>query len=98
MNKTKHRFEFILGFLTGIVTPLFGLAMMYQFYPELGRIDMLENASLRVIITRVSTFGLILNAGLFFLSIQLERDRVAKGLLYSTLIYIFLLILYKFIL
>lgn len=72
--------------------------MMYQFYPELGRIDMLENASLRVIITRVSTFGLILNAGLFFLSIQLERDRVAKGLLYSTLIYIFLLILYKFIL
>jgi uncharacterized membrane protein len=96
-NYKLTRYEKLLGFLVGVLTPVFGITVMYDIYPELQRIDAIENDALKIIITRVSTFGLILNAILFFTAIQLNRDKAASGILSACIIFVFLLIVYKFV-
>lgn len=93
-----NKYETLLGFVVGFLTPIFGITVMYDIYPDLQNINLLEDNTLKILITRVSTFGVIINAGLFFLGLQMNREKAAKGVLSASLIYVILIVVYKFIL
>lgn len=90
-----------LGILLGFIAPLFGLLVYYLivFMPRhVSFSDYLRYLSqLKSLLTGVSSISLIANAILFTIYINSRRDRTAKGIFVSTLIYGVLVLLFKLI-
>jgi hypothetical protein len=64
----------------------------------LADIGDIGNPAWRLVVMRASTFGVIINAVLFFTAINFEKDRVARGILLSCLPSVAAVILFQFIL
>ena len=62
---------------------------------DIGDID---NPTWRLVVMRAITFGVIINAILFFTAINFEKDRVARGILLSCLPSVAAVVLFQFIL
>ena len=56
------------------------------------------NPAWRLVVMRAITFGVIINAVLFFTAINFEKDRVARGILLSCLPSVAAIVLFQFIL
>ncbi len=79
-----------LGILLGLVTPLLSVVIYYfiKFYPLFTFGDMLEALrSDKRLVTAITIPCLFLNILLFTLFINYRRDKTAKGIFASTLVY-----------
>ncbi|KYP13514.1 hypothetical protein [Flavihumibacter sp. CACIAM 22H1] len=90
-----------LGILLGFLAPLLGLLVYYLivFMPRhVSFSDYLKYLSqLKSLLTGVSSISLIANAILFTVYINSRRDKTAKGIFVSTLIYGVLVLLIKLV-
>ncbi|MBX3240592.1 MAG: hypothetical protein KIT80_00860 [Chitinophagaceae bacterium] len=89
-----------LGLILGLVIPLLSVGIYYliKFYPLFSFGDMLE--ALRTnkrLVTAISIPCLFLNILLFTLYINYRKDRTAKGIFVSTLLYAITALLFKFL-
>ena len=64
----------------------------------LADIGYIDNPTWRFVVMRAITFGVIINAVLFFTAINFEKDRVARGILLSCLPSVAAVVLFQFIL
>jgi hypothetical protein len=92
------RFEFPIGILIGLLTPLFALAMVQETYPMLKTVEQYDEVLFKDIVFKVASIGLVLNAAWFFLFLRFGSERMSRGVLYACMAYVFGLIVYKFVL
>jgi hypothetical protein len=96
--KNKRILDYFAGFIVGIGAPIFSIAIALENYPMLADIGDIGNPAWRLVVMRAITFGVIINAVLFFTAINFEKDRVARGILLSCLPSVAAIVLFQFIL
>ena len=96
--KNKRILDYFAGFIVGIGAPVFSIAIALENYPMLADIGDIGNPAWRLVVMRAITFGVIINAVLFFTAINFEKDRVARGILLSCLPSVAAIVLFQFIL
>lgn len=96
--KNRRLIDYLAGFFVGIGAPIFSIAIALDNYPMLADVGDLSNPAWRLVVMRAITFGVIINAILFFTAINFEKDRVARGILLSCLPSVAAVILFQFIL
>jgi hypothetical protein len=96
--KTRRIIDYFAGFIVGLGAPVFSIAIALDNYPMLADVGDLGNPACRLVVMRAITFGVIINAILFFTAINFEKDRVARGILLSCLPSVAAIILFQFIL
>lgn len=96
--KNRRILDYFAGFIVGIGAPIFSIAIALENYPMLTDIGDIGNPAWRLVVMRAITFGVIINAVLFFTAINFEKDRVARGILLSCLPSVAAIVLFQFIL
>ena len=96
--KNRRILDYFAGFFVGIGAPIFSSAIALENYPMLADIGDIGNPAWRLVVMRAITFGVIINAVLFFTAINFEKDRVARGILLSCLPSVAAVVLFQFIL
>ena len=96
--KNRRILDYFAGFIVGIGAPIFSMAIALENYPMLADIGDIGNPAWRLVVLRAITFGVIINAVLFFTAINFEKDRVARGILLSCLPSVAAIVLFQFIL
>jgi hypothetical protein len=96
--KNRRILDYFAGFFVGIGAPIFSIAIALENYPMLADIGDIGNPAWRLVVMRAITFGVIINAVLFFTAINFEKDRVARGILLSCLPSVAAIVLFRFIL
>lgn len=94
----KNMLDKILGFFVGLGAPLFSVAVAVDNFPMLADVSDIGSPVWRLVVMRAITFGVIVNAILFFTALGFERERVARGILLSCLPSVAAIILFQFIL
>jgi len=82
-----------MGFIFGLMTPLFALLVFVEMYPALKTVRMWNDPAWQRLLLHITTFGVIMNAGMFFLAFRLNKDMVGKGILSACFVYIFVLVI-----
>lgn len=98
MRKKNRLIDYIAGFIVGIGAPLFSLAVAMETYPVLREVGDVTNPAWRLIVMRAITFGIVINAVLFFTALNFDKDRVARGIMLSCLPSVAGVIYFQFIL
>lgn len=96
--KNRRILDYFAGFFVGIGAPIFSISIALENYPMLVDIGYIDNPTWRFVVMRAITFGVIINAVLFFTAINFEKDRVARGILLSCLPSVAAVVLFQFIL
>jgi len=96
--KNRRILDYFAGFFVSIGAPIFSIAIALENYPMLADIGDIGNPAWRLVVMRAITFGVIINAVLFFTAINFEKDRVARGILLSCLPSVAAIVLFQFIL
>lgn len=96
---TKLTPQWWLGLLIGLVTPLFGIALILEARPELLGIQRFsEEELIRQVNVQIITLGLLINAALFFLFLRFHKEDVSRGILNVSVIYLLGIFIYRFLL
>lgn len=94
----NKKFDFLIGFLVGIGAPLFSIAVALESFPALQEIGDVANPAWRIVVMRAITFGVIINAILFFTTVNSSRDSIAKGILLSCVPSVIAVFYFQFVL
>lgn len=98
MKKLNPQGQQLIGFLLGLLLPLLSLYLIFVFRPEFLGVQKFNYEVVKQLNMGLVTFGMLLNAALFFLLIRLDKDRVSNGLLQATILLLLLMVIYKFLL
>ena len=94
----KRKVEWFMGFVSGIIAPLFGLVMFFEIKPEFKMYDNFDPESFKSLIFQIATIGLILNMGLFFASLKFNKEAISKGVMHASIVFLVCVVVYKFVL
>lgn len=89
-----------LGIIMGLVVPLISLVIYYfvKFYPLYSMGEMFDAfRTNKRLVTAISIPCLFLNVILFTIYINSRKDKTAKGIFASTLVYAIASLLFKFL-
>lgn len=81
-----------MGFIFGVLTPIFAMIVFMEMYPALKAIRSWADPAWQRLLTYITTFGVGINAAMFFLSFKMNKERVGKGILVACILYIFALL------
>lgn len=95
--RVSKKVEWAFGFVFGVLTPLFGVAVFLQIYPMLATVTHWNDPALQLILVRLTTFGVMLNALVFFVALRFGKEAIAMGLLWACGAYLVPLLLLQFI-
>lgn len=87
-----------LGILIGLIMPLFGIYLMVEARPELLGIQRFEGVIVKQVNVQIITLGMIINAGLFFLFLRLDKEDASQGILSTSVLYLIAIFIYRFLL
>ena len=96
--KLSKKIDLIIGFIVGIGAPIFAMAIALETFPVLQQVGDVANPAWRLIVMRAISFGVIINAALFFVAINFGRDAVSKGILISCIPSVIAVVYFQFIL
>lgn len=82
--------------MLGILTPIFGVAVLKSEYPNIDQVEVISPGSLNFLMVRLLTFAIIINAGLFFMGIYFRREPLARGVLIATILSALAVLYFKF--
>lgn len=97
MRINKKIIDQFIGFIVGIGAPVFSIAIALETFPVLQDIGDTANPAWRLIVMRAISFGVIINAALFFAAVNWERDHVARGILFSCVPNVIAVVYFQFI-
>ncbi len=95
--RLSKKLEWFFGFIFGLLTPLFGIAVFLQIYPILLTVTEWYDPAWQLILVRLATFGVMLNAIVFFIALRFNKESIAKGVLWACAVYLVPLLLMQFI-
>lgn len=78
--------EFVLGLLLGLLTPIFGIAILMEYYPKVHIDDPMNQTDQVFLYSRIIMFAVVVNAGIFFAALRFNRDGLSKGILIACLL------------
>ena len=96
--KLSERIDLVIGFIVGIGAPIFAMAIALETFPVLQEVGDVANPAWRLIVMRAISFGVIINAALFFIAMNFGRDNVSKGILISCVPSVLAVVYFQFIL
>ncbi len=94
----KESAPLFIGLLIGLLMPVFGVFLVMEFRPELIGIQKFDQSIVKSINTQIITLGMILNAGLFFLFLKFDKEKIGQGILSISVIYLIMIFVYRFLL
>jgi len=74
------------------------MAIALETFPVLQEVDDVANPAWRLIVMRAISFGVIINAALFFIAMNFGSDNVSKGILISCVPSVLAVVYFQFIL
>ena len=95
--KLSKRVEWFFGFFFGLLTPLFGTAIFIQTFPILKTVDDWYDPSWQFIMIKLATFGVMLNALIFFVALRFDKDKIAMGVLWASGVYLVPIVIAQFL-
>ena len=75
---------------------MFGMAVFLQIYPVLKTVDTWNDPAWQLILLRLFTFGVMLNALIFFVALRFNKESIAKGVLWACAVYLVPLLVMQF--
>ena len=84
--------QFVKGVFVGLIAPIVAFVIYVTFYLEA---DVMETYNLLVKmnkLTHVISLSALINLLLFFMNLKTNRDLIAKGILFATMIYAFVVL------
>jgi len=93
----KKKIDQFIGFIVGLGAPVFSIAVALETFPVLQDIGDIANSAWRLIVMRAISFGVIVNAALFFAAMIWEHEQVARGVLFSCIPSLVAVIYFQFI-
>ncbi len=87
-----------LGLVIGLLMPLLGVLLIFEARPELLGIQKYEEDIVKHINVQIVTMGMLINAGLFFLFLKMDREDMSRGLLFISVVYLLVIFIYRFLL
>jgi formate-dependent nitrite reductase membrane component NrfD len=94
----KLSLQLLLGIIIGLLMPLLGVYLMLDTRPELVGIQKFEGDIVKQVNVKIITLGMIINAGLFFVALQLNKEEAGRGILMSSVLYLIGIFIYRFLL
>lgn len=86
----------ITGLLSGIIAPLFGFYLYFLlFFGYMGFNGFVKHVIKNNLAISVLSLGVILNLVIFFAFYKFELDRSAKGVIFATFLYSFVVVYFK---
>lgn len=90
--------QWLLGLVIGLLMPLLGVLLMLELRPELVGIQRFEGDVIKQVNVQIITLGMLINAGLFFLSLRLDKEEIGRGILAISVVYLVVIFIYRFML
>ena len=90
--------QFFLGLFVGLIMPIVGVALMMETHPDLVGIQRIDSEFVKQVNVQIITLGMLINAGLFFLSLRFDKEEVGRGILAITVVYLIVIFIYRFLL
>ncbi len=90
--------QLLLGIFVGLIMPVIGVYLMLDLRPELLGIQRFEGVIVKQVNVQIITLGMIINAGLFFIALRLDREEIGRGILFMSVLYLVAIFVYRFLL
>ena len=87
----------LTGFLVGLISPFVAFSVYVLFFLNLDLFDTFNNVVEANKLPHIISLSLLINLLIFFMKIKTNRDHAARGVLGSTILYGFLIVILKFI-
>ena len=94
----KRKVETILGFLLGILAPIFGLSLFFEMNPEYALVDNFEASRFKDLVLQIALVVMLMDSALFFIILQFNKESVARGVLAGMIAFFVAILIYRFIL
>lgn len=94
----SKKLDFWLGFLVGLASPVFAVALALDQFPVLKELDDVANPAWNLIVMRAISFGAVVNAAIFFIALSFDRERVSRGILVACIPSVLAVFYFQFIL
>lgn len=90
--------QWLLGLVVGLLMPLLGVLLMLELRPELVGIQRFEGDVIKQVNVQIITLGMLINAGLFFLTLRFDKEEIGRGILAISVVYLVVIFIYRFML
>lgn len=95
---SKKRFDTLWhGLIPGLVLPVLTLVVSWRLKSDLGFLEFLEYFQQMKVLSKVVSLSAIPNLLLFFIFIWTNRNFSARGVIFSTLLLAFSMVILKFV-
>ena len=88
--------QFVKGVFVGLIAPIVAFVIYVAFYLEADVMETYNSLVKMNKLTHVISLSTLINLLLFFMNIKTDRDKVANGILFATMLYAFLVLGLKF--
>ena len=88
--------QFVKGVFVGLIAPIVAFVIYVAFYLEADVMETYNSLVKMNKLTHVISLSALINLLLFFMNIKTDRDKVANGILFATMLYAFLVLGLKF--
>lgn len=76
--------------------PILGVFLVLYARPELRSIQQFEHEIVKQLNVELITFGMIVNAGLFFLFMRFGKEQTSKGILMASVVSLLAIFVYRY--
>ena len=89
--------DLVKGVLLGIVAPIIAFIVYVVFIKEESLENIINHPGFNRNLPAIISLSLLINLALFFLKIKFNKDEQCRGILFSTFLYGFIIIILKFL-
>lgn len=99
-NQQNHTSGSIVqGILVSLIAPVGGLVLLFLKFPVLlSDKSILTKLQFKTLIFQITSLGLLINVGLFFLFLRFKKEAISQGILAATLIMLLAAVIHKLLL
>ncbi|MFN4298763.1 MAG: hypothetical protein ACK4EX_03420 [Thermaurantimonas sp.] len=99
-NQQNHTSgSLVQGILIALIAPVGGLVLLFLKFPVLlSDESSLTKLQFKTLIFQITSLGLLINVGLFFLFLRFKKESTSQGILAATLIVLLAAVIHKFLL
>jgi uncharacterized protein (DUF486 family) len=90
--------KMLTGFLLGLLSPPVAfLIFCYFSLPDESIAEVIRRYNRLNVLTHVISLSVIVNLAIFFITLRLHKEKAARGVLGATFVYVFLVLIIKFL-
>lgn len=94
----RINYRYLTGVFIGLLMPIIGIFVVLAARPELQSIQQYESEVVKQLNLQLVTLGMLINAGLFFLFIRLDKEAISRGILLASVFCLIAIFIYRFLL